>query len=141
MIILALRTDKPEAELYLYNDSKKLAEIKWPAHLKLAETLNSKIEEVFTHQNLKNFRRASKSGISYDGLGGVAIFRGPGSFTGLRIGMSVANALAYAQKIPIIASGGPDWLEQAVKDLKNGKNDKIATPEYGAPPHITKPSK
>lgn len=130
MTILALRTDKPQAELYLYENDKKLAEIKWTAHLKLAETLNSQIEKIL-----------NKSSISYQTLDGIVIYKGPGSFTGLRIGMSVANALAYAQAIPVIAKGGESWLEDAVKDLQKGNDDKIALPEYGAPVHITKPKK
>src|SRR6266404_1889817 len=120
MIVLALRTDKPEAEIYLYDGQKKLDELKWQAHLKLAETLNSKIEEIL-----------NKSSISYDGLDGIAVFKGPGSFTGLRIGVSVANALAYAQELPIVARAGDDWLGQSIKDLQAGQNDKIAAPEYG----------
>ncbi len=130
MIILAIRTDKPQAELYIYDDHRKLSEIKWEAHLKLAETLNAKIKEIL-----------DSSSISYDDLEGIAVFRGPGSFTGLRIGISVANALAYAQNIPIIARGGSDWLDQVIKDMALGKNHKIAQPEYGALPHITKPRK
>jgi tRNA threonylcarbamoyladenosine biosynthesis protein TsaB len=130
MIILALRTDKPEAELYIYDGQRKLAETRWQAHLKLAETLNSKIEEIL-----------NKSSISYNGLDGIAVFEGPGSFTGLRIGMSVANALAYAQSIPIIARGGDDWLEKSLKALSEGLNDKVATPLYGAPANTTKPQK
>jgi tRNA threonylcarbamoyladenosine biosynthesis protein TsaB len=130
MIILGLRTDKPEAELYLYDDRKKLAEIKWQAHLKLAETLNSKIEEIL-----------NKSSISYKDLGGVIIFKGPGSFTGLRIGMSVANALAYALEIPIVARGGSNWMENSLKALSDGQNDKVAAPEYGALVNVTKPKK
>lgn len=130
MKILALRTDKPEAELYIFDGDKKLAELKWQAHLKLAETLNSKIEEIL-----------NKSSISYEDLGGLAVFKGPGSFTGLRIGMSVANALAYGLDIPIVAKGGENWLEQSIKKLQNGQNDKIAAPEYGAPVNITRPKK
>jgi tRNA threonylcarbamoyladenosine biosynthesis protein TsaB len=130
MIILALRTDKPQAELYLYDGQKKLAAIKWQAHLKLAETLNSKIQEIL-----------NKSSISLNDLGGVAIFKGPGSFTGLRIGFSVANALAYAQSMPIVATDGDDWLDSSIHSLLNGKNDKSAVPEYGAPANITKPRK
>jgi tRNA threonylcarbamoyladenosine biosynthesis protein TsaB len=130
MKILALRADKPEAELYLYDGHKKLAEFKWQAHLKLAETLNAKIQEIL-----------NKSSISYDQLDGLAIYKGPGSFTGLRIGISVANALAYAQTIPIVARTGDSWLEQSIKDLLAGQNDKIASPEYGAPAHVTKPKK
>jgi tRNA threonylcarbamoyladenosine biosynthesis protein TsaB len=129
-MILALRTDKPEAELYLYDGQKKPAAIKWQAHLKLAETLNLKIQQIL-----------NKSSISYDDLEGIAVFSGPGSFTGLRIGVSVANALAYAQGIPIIAASGEGWLARAVKELETGKTDKIAKPEYGAPVRVTKPRK
>lgn len=130
MIILGLRTDKPEAELYIYDELKKLAEIKWPAHLKLAETLNTKIEQIL-----------NKLSISYSDLNAVVIFKGPGSFTGLRISMSVANALAYSQNLPIVACAGEDWLVNGIQGLVYGQNDKIAVPEYGAPAHITKPHK
>jgi tRNA threonylcarbamoyladenosine biosynthesis protein TsaB len=130
VIILALRTDKPEAELYLYDAHKKLAGIKWQAHLKLAESLNAKIDEIL-----------NKSSISYKDLKGLAVFKGPGSFTGLRIGLSVVNAMAYAQQIPIVASGGDAWLEESINVLLSGQSDKIATPEYGTPAHTTNPRK
>ncbi|HET9721854.1 MAG TPA: tRNA (adenosine(37)-N6)-threonylcarbamoyltransferase complex dimerization subunit type 1 TsaB [Candidatus Saccharimonadales bacterium] len=130
MTILAIRTDKPEAELYLYKDDEKAAEIKWQAHLKLAETLNSKIEEILNMLS-----------ISYNDLSGVAIYKGPGSFTGLRIGMSVANALAYSQQIPIVATAGEDWLQESITALQAGQNDKFAVPDYGGPAHTTQPRK
>jgi tRNA threonylcarbamoyladenosine biosynthesis protein TsaB len=128
--VLALRTDKPAAELYVYDSGDKIAELVWPAHLELAETLNTKIKEIL-----------NKSSITYDELGGIVIYKGPGSFTGLRIGMSVANALAYGQAVPIIAKGGQDWLTAAIEALENGQNDVIAVPEYGAPPRTTQPRK
>ena len=130
MKILALRTDQPRAELYVYDNDRQITQIKWPAHLKLAETLNAKVEEIL-----------NKSSISYDDLGGIVIFKGPGSFTGLRIGMSVANALAYAQNIPIVAKAGENWIIQGITALKDGQNDGLATPDYGAPAHTTQPRK
>lgn len=130
MIILALRTDKPQAELYVFANGQQLTTIRWQAHLKLAETLNSKIEEIL-----------NKSSISYRDLQGVAIFKGPGSFTGLRIGVSVANALAYSLDIPVVARAGEDWLEAAGRDLAAGQDDKSARPEYGSPARVTKPRK
>ena len=130
MIVLAIRTDSPQAELYLYDGKKRLANLKWQAHLKLAETLNSKIEEIL-----------NKSSISYGDLDGIAVFEGPGSFTGLRIGASTANALAYSQSIPITAEGGDNWLKQAIRGLENGENDRTMVPEYGAPARTTKPKK
>ena len=130
MIVLALRTDKPEAEIYLYDGQNELAHVRWQAHLQLAETLNTKIEEIL-----------NKSSISYGDLKGLAIFKGPGSFTGLRIGVSVTNALAYAQGIPIVAIGGEDWINQSLQALRRGENHKVAVPEYGAPAHTTQPKK
>src|SRR5205814_2896049 len=114
MIILATRTDKPEAELAIYENGQKLAEVKWQAHRQLAETIHTKLKEIL-----------NKSSISFEGLEGIVFYGGPGSFTGLRIGASVANALAYAQKIPIVSRGGKDWIETGISDLLKGKSDKV----------------
>lgn len=128
MKILAIKTDQPTAELWLYEGDKQLAHIKWQAHLKLAETLNSKIEDIL-----------NKLSISLSDLEGIVYFKGPGSFTGLRIGLSVANALAYANELPIVARTGEDWLTSGMADIMTGKNDKIAAPFYDRPAATTKP--
>lgn len=130
MFILAIRTDKPEAEIALFNGQTRLADISWQAHRQLAETINNKIEKLL--------QQAHKTP---DDLGGIVCFAGPGSFTGLRIGLSVANALAYALQIPIIAAGGEAWAEDAIRRLQNGEDVRVAVPDYGAPVHITTPKK
>lgn len=38
-------------------------------------------------------------------LGAVAVSKGPGSYTGLRIGVSTAKGICYASQIPLIAVG------------------------------------
>ena len=130
MIVLTIRTDKPEAELGVYEDQNQLTYETWEAHRTLSDTLHSKIEEIL-----------NKSSKSLKDVQGIAIYKGPGSFTGLRIGMSVANALAYAQSIPVVAKAGDDWIKDSIGDLLAGKNDKIALPEYGAPAKTTTPRK
>ena len=46
-----------------------------------------------------------QAGLGYKDLQGLAVSKGPGSYTGLRIGVSTAKGLAYALEIPLLASG------------------------------------
>ncbi len=130
MIILCIRTDKPEAELYLYKNQEKLVEIKWLAHRELAASIHKQIEKLLMLQ-----------GLPLQQIEGVIVFKGPGSFTGLRIGLTVANALAFSLNIPIVASRGNNWIIKGIKSLKVGKNDKIAVPYYGRPANVSLPKK
>lgn len=130
MIILTIRTDNPIAEISLYNGHKQIAYEKWQAHRQLAETIHQKIQTVvkLQGQTLKQIK-------------GVVVYGGPGSFTGLRIGIAVANSLAFGLEIPIVATTDDNWLEAGISKLLNGETDKIAVPDYGAPPSITKQRK
>ncbi len=128
MIILTIRTDKPEAEVGLYQDEKQLGYETWQAHRQLAETIHIKIRDLLRSQSR-----------DWQSIEGLVAFKGPGSFTGLRIGITVANAIAYAQNIPIVATMGDGWIAEGVKNLLSGENDTIAMPEYGAEANTTKP--
>ena len=130
MIILTIRTDKPESEIGLYDNKKQLFYEKWQAHRQLAETIHTKIQEIVSSQKL-----------SLQDVQGIVIYKGPGSFTGLRIGVSVANALAYGLNAPIVGSEGDEWIEDGLIMLNNGENDKQVLPEYGAPVYTTSPKK
>lgn len=44
-----------------------------------------------------------QAGLDYENLAAVAITGGPGSYTGLRIGASVAKGIAFANELPLIA--------------------------------------
>ncbi len=74
-------------------------------------------------------------------VSGIIVFEGPGSFTGLRIGITVANTLAYGQGVPIVGAQGEDWIAKGLAQLAAGHNDTQVLPHYGAEAHITKPKK
>lgn len=128
-MILAIRSDKPEAELYLYDGDRCIDKQLWQAHRQLSDTLLEKIEQLLKRNNAtaKNIK-------------GVVVFKGPGSFTGLRIGTTVANTLAYSLDLPIVATTGKDWVKAGLAEISRA-NSRPVLPEYGAEAHITKPRK
>ncbi len=126
--MLALRTDNPIAELYLCRDGKILAHKKWEAHRELSDTLHIRIRELLVEESC-----------GLTDVDRIAIYEGPGSFTGLRIGFSVANALAYGFGIPVVAATGDDWLSTCAKSA--AELFKPVAPFYGQDAHITQPKK
>lgn len=125
-MILTIRTDKPEAELSLYEGTSRMAYLTWQAHRELAETIHRRIDELLAGQSLM-----------FKDITAIVCFQGPGSFTGLRIGLSVANALAVALTVPIVAAQGEEWIETGIARIDSGENDIQALPFYGADAHIT----
>ena len=130
MLILTLRTDKPEAEIGLYDGERKLAYESWQAHRQLAETIHKKIQTLLAGQ-AKDIAD----------IEGVVMYKGPGSFTGLRIGLSVGNALAASYDLPVSGQTGEEWITQGIIEILNGAGSPAVMPEYGAPVHITSPKK
>lgn len=84
---------------------------------------------------------------SLNKLMGLVVVSGPGGFTSLRIGISTANALAYALKIPIVGiqkRKGMDVeqiAQEGIKGLIKTKKQTVIVPRYGREPNITKPKK
>lgn len=129
-MIIALKTDSPTAELYLLDGEIQLDQETWQAHRELSDTLLERIEQLLERNNC-----------SRQDVRGIVVFQGPGSFTGLRIGITVANTLAYAWGIPITAAQGEDWLQAGRAALQDTQDPTVVTPEYGAPARITQPRK
>lgn len=129
-MILALRTDKKDAELYLFDGNTQVDIITWFAHRELSITLLDKIEQIL-----------SKHSAQLNDLTGLAVYKGPGSFTGLRIGITVANTLAYSLDIPVAGAEGEGWLQQSIEILKNDPQKSPVVPAYGADVTITKQKK
>ncbi len=85
----------------------------------------------------------SKKGQLND-LKGIMVVIGPGGFTSLRVGVIIANTLAFALKIPVAGfkqtefKNKKDLVKKGIKKLKNSKG-RMVLPFYGKEPHITKP--
>lgn len=127
MVILTIRTDKPDAEIGLYDNQAQLKYETWEAHRQLAESIFYKLQNLL-----------EAAGKDWHNVDGIVAFKGPGSFTGLRIGLSVGNALSDGLRIPVVGMENPAWIENGIERLLRGENDTLALPEYGAPVHITK---
>ncbi|HET8690087.1 MAG TPA: tRNA (adenosine(37)-N6)-threonylcarbamoyltransferase complex dimerization subunit type 1 TsaB [Candidatus Saccharimonadales bacterium] len=128
-MILGIKTATGVAELRLLEENgQTAAEADWPADRNLADGLLDHIT-----------RMIKKEGLVFGDLTGLVVFKGPGSFTGLRIGITVMNTLSYALDIPIVGTDSNDWQKKGLHALKQGRNDKLVLPEYGAEARITPP--
>ncbi len=129
-MILAIDTSTPVCKMSLFDNGIAKASKDWQADRRLALELLEQLEMFLSENSLK-----------FQDLTGLIVYRGPGSFTGLRIGVTVMNTLADSLAIPIVGEVGKDWQSLAIDRLSTGQPDKIVLPEYGSPPHITKPTK
>jgi len=132
VIRVAIRTDKPVAEILLLKDQKILDKIKWHAHRELSDTIYDKLEEILANAKL-----------TVREIDTVIVYKGPGSFTGLRIGVTVANGLAYSLGVPVVGISDTDWSDcnAQVLDLVTAEASGTVIPEYGSEAIVTKPRK
>lgn len=128
-MILLLDTSTPLCRL-TFMDGDWRYDDEWQADRQLAKGLLT-----YLHDQLE------KNDKTWSDISGIGVFSGPGSFTGLRIGLTVLNTLADAEAIPIVGTNGGDWQNHAKERLSNGENDRIVLPFYGSEAHITKPRK
>jgi tRNA threonylcarbamoyladenosine biosynthesis protein TsaB len=129
-VILCIRTDQPEAMVAVCEKNQVVAEQSWYAHRELAASIHLRIDEVL-----------SSVQCSLDDLTYVVVYRGPGSFTGLRIGIAVANALAYSLSVPIASTTSERWLADVGQLVAAAQPKQWVVPEYGQPPTTTSPRK
>lgn len=68
----------------------------------------------------------------------IFVITGPGSFTASRVSTTIANALAFAKDVPILALENPNHLPLKGLDLSTAKVvASYAIPTYDRPPEIT----
>lgn len=128
-MILLVDTSNNTAKLSFWAEDS-FHDYEWQADRRLAKELLLQLE--------KQLQKRDKT---WKDISGIGVFLGPGSFTGLRIGLTVANTLADSLNIPIVGSSEGSWRETAVQRIQSGENDQIILPYYGSEAHITLPRK
>jgi tRNA threonylcarbamoyladenosine biosynthesis protein TsaB len=90
-MLLAIDTSTAQVGLALYDGNQILSEMTWTTHqhhtTELAPAINGLLK---------------RCGVSMDSLGALGVAVGPGSFTSLRVGLSLAKGIALARHLPLI---------------------------------------
>ena len=128
-MLLLLDTSTPVCYVTLVSQEGTVS-YEWQADRTLAKGLLGFLRDSLAKQNT-----------DIHALTGIGVMKGPGSFTGLRIGLTVANTLADGLHVPIVGATGENWQERALEKLRSGGDEKIVLPEYGSAAHITAPRK
>jgi len=85
MIILGIETSGRAGSVALCDGDRTLASYAFPEGRRRARSIVSAVDSVI-----------AEAGTGKAGVSAVAVSQGPGSFTGLRVGVTCAKALAYA---------------------------------------------
>lgn len=129
-MLLALDTSTRAVGLALYDGAQVLSEAVWTSHDHHTVELAPAVAEML-----------EKCEVSVQDLGALAVALGPGSFTGLRIGLALAKGIALVRRIPIIGIPTLDVLAaaQPVRELNlaavlRAGRGRLATGWYQAGP-------
>ena len=116
MVTLAINTATLNTEIAILDLKAKkiLAEKSWRSESNEAETLLPEILKLLIKSKLK-FKDLEK----------VIVIKGPGSFTGLRVGITIANIIASLLKIPVEGVDTFTFLERSFPKEITEKKDAV----------------
>lgn len=98
MTILAVETSGPLASVALVRDGALVAERSFEARMTLNQHLADRVREVVG---------GPIAGADLDAL---AVGIGPGSFTGVRVGVAMSKAMAHALHLPLLGVSAPEAI-------------------------------
>lgn len=117
--ILSIDTSTKACSVAIHNDGVLVASRFLLEDKSHSVKLLSLVQEV-----LKESKMALKD------LSGIAISKGPGSYTGLRIGVSTVKGLCYAADLPLLSVGSLELMANGVK--KTVSEDALLCPMIDA---------
>jgi tRNA threonylcarbamoyladenosine biosynthesis protein TsaB len=126
-LILNIDTALDTAMISLARDGKLLETAENAEQKDHAAWLHPAIEELMQH-----------NGNSLPDIHAVAVSIGPGSYTGLRVGLSAAKGICYAMNLPLIAIGtleiiaksAADEAEELICPVIDARRDEVYTAIY-----------
>jgi tRNA threonylcarbamoyladenosine biosynthesis protein TsaB len=125
-MMLALDTSTSYAGLAIHDGESLLYEQSWRAGRHHSEQVLVEVA-----------RALQLVGTSVNALSAVAVARGPGSFTGVRVGLSLAKGLALGRSIPLFGVGTLDAMadslatdEGPVRPIVEAGRQRWVTAEY-----------
>lgn len=127
-MILLIDTTQPKAQLGLYDVRGQLVdELGWLSLSRQSEELLTRIDQFLKHNHHDK-----------QDLTKIMVNPGPGSYTGVRVGVTTANFLAISLNIPLYEASS---CEKTVIDkIAAGQESFFSqpiTPVYAGPPRIT----
>jgi tRNA threonylcarbamoyladenosine biosynthesis protein TsaB len=107
-MILAIDTATRNASLAVYDGALVRAEVTWETADRHTVELMPRIIDLL-----------GQIEVSIDQITGLAVSIGPGSFTGVRVGVAAAKGLAVARELPIVGIRSTDILAAAHVNSKS----------------------
>ncbi len=134
MLLIVNTTPQDHLEIIIANKRDGFKVKKVLGRYNQAEKLMPAIDKFFGAQKIKleKFR-------------GIGVVSGPGGFTAVRIGVAVANALAFASSLPVAAikadefKNNDELVAKLWEKIRRTPSGKIVMPYYDREPNITKP--
>lgn len=127
MLALAIDTSTKSGTVALYHKEKGLvAELNLNVNLNHSDTVMSAIDALF-----------ELSGNSIKDIERIAVSTGPGSFTGIRVGVGTAKGLAYSLKVPLVGINELDAIanlaphtSKKIISLIDARKERVYYAEY-----------
>ncbi|NOZ34158.1 MAG: tRNA (adenosine(37)-N6)-threonylcarbamoyltransferase complex dimerization subunit type 1 TsaB [Chlorobi bacterium] len=120
-LILNIESSTSVCSVCLAENGKKIAGKETNEQNAHSKILTVFIKDIFQERNLK-----------VKNIDAVAVSKGPGSYTGLRIGVSVAKGIAYGADVPLISVSTLQNMAWGAKNVLNIQNDDLLAPMIDA---------
>ncbi len=126
MIWLGIDTSNVPLSIAVVQDHKLLVE--WTSSVKVTHSVGAMpaVEEALKHANIKPKE-----------IGAIAVAEGPGSYTGVRIGVTIAKTMAWTLKIPLVGvsslqtlAGNGSLFEGLVCPIMDARRENVFSAIY-----------